>query len=1419
MSQNGSTVLSRDGSRSSMRRLAFSAGVLLLLVLGGLYTGSGGAGSPPAPHFQSPASPIAGHAAPAIRIHTFFTALHAQPWKISNTVAWKTGAYQQKLVVDSATFAPWETANLTNIFWTYASNGTNIPAWLENGTTSSSIATIWYLSLASIAKSPAFVVVDEDFASTSTTTFCKTCATGEAPNWTATYGAYDNGLVVFPMYDNFAGTSLNTYNWVSSFVTGSATINNGLTTTSTQTGHGTRPLCGLIAAHQNISGSFDQQAQIGAGGYGFSKQVGLFTTFNSTNVCSASFDILSEIDLSRQDYTPSNIYGIFSHTSAGNNYAVNTVTLHSKISAPYLMGLDQANDGTHNYANTSVNDTPLNSAGQRFGNLAPGATTVFGGIALWSQSGLAIGNITWWRETAEVATMPSAGAVPLAPTGFSVTSFTGTTVSLGWTNPPGTLSNVTLWQWTGSSCSGAATTSSLGVVTTATASSLSANTTYSFQIAAFNSTGMGLLSSCATQTTLHVPFTPTGLSGSHSGSTTIVWTWNNPPGTLTNATLFYQIGTVCKTSGFTSAVSLGVVATYSQTVTANQNYIAVVQLWNATGASAVSNCYEVAAFPNSPTGLTLVFNTISGTVDLIKLSWTNPVGPLTNLTVFYSERSTCAGATYSSADSTGSGGSTSDTLAFGFNPERNRVFVVVAYNATGASSPSSCLLVNSYPNIVPKVSAVPISGTAFKVYWTTNAGTYANYTVFYGTGLCNSLDHAQSTGGPTNQTTISGVATNLSYQVGVQAWNSTGAGLFLGVCATVTLAHVVFTVPITVTNHKPYPSGIRRGSIHPDTGATGTYEQNISLDSALYSAYFNSNLSNWDLTYSNGTPINTFIATNASVLSTNTLLWANLSSIPASSSITLYLQIYPKTSFFWNALGPIGVRPDFDATHYGAWDDGAVVFYAYWEFGGSLAALPGLWGTTYLSGAGSFTSTYYQIGGTGNHGGISLFNGLSSSLYNYQGYSTDVEAAVPTTTNTSGAVWGWGWGYAYTTGTGFIGAGGGNLLNSASPHEVMGYQNNGTAGALSVYNTTTPGNFSHQIYAGPTLYSISYPRQGTWNPASCTPACQNVYFYQNGSHAVNVTSPENYSVPSQSGPFTLLASSGVPFVNVYWADFRSMPTFGVFPSVFIQPPVPTPKNLSVIRAGTTYIYFLWNVTPTFVSSATIRYGPGSACSVFGSTISGPGPLSLNVTALSNATTYCFEVAVTINSTLSAFSLPLVASTLGHPIIGAPYGLGSTGQTTNAITLTWFNPSGVYLTNDTVWWGPNCTTLVFPVSTAGARNTLTVNGLAPASTYCFSVQAWQNRTPSSNLSNAIYASTLANGGSGGGPSGGCPANCGSGQHLPNGTTIANGVFNTQADWIFLAGVIVITAISIAVATAPDAYRARRRRKRGGGGADT
>ncbi|MBE5729864.1 hypothetical protein IHI26_00805, partial [Candidatus Parvarchaeota archaeon] len=130
-----------------------------------------------------------------------------------------------------------------------------------------------------------------------------------------------------------------------------------------------------------------------------------------------------------------------------------------------------------------------------------------------------------------------------------------------------------------------------------------------------------------------------------------------------------------------------------------------------------------------------------------------------------------------------------------------------------------------------------------------------------------------------------------------------------------------YYVPITITNSQ--------GSATPSP-----FQQEVVVDSADYQNYEASNLQNVEFLYSNGQIIPSWLESGASSSSTQTIYWLKLaSSIPAGSSITIYMEFAPKTTNLFNG-NTIGEAPQLSPT-YGEYDDGVDVFNGYWNFAGT----------------------------------------------------------------------------------------------------------------------------------------------------------------------------------------------------------------------------------------------------------------------------------------------------------------------------------------------------------------------------------------------------------------------------------------------------------------------------------------------------
>ncbi len=110
-----------------------------------------------------------------------------------------------------------------------------------------------------------------------------------------------------------------------------------------------------------------------------------------------------------------------------------------------------------------------------------------------------------WSACANATTEANAtngGGSPAAPTNLSATAASSSSIDLSWTNPSGALLDDYVATYSSLECTGSAVSINLGAVAqTFVSSGLSASTTYSFEVEASNSAGIGPASICAAATT------------------------------------------------------------------------------------------------------------------------------------------------------------------------------------------------------------------------------------------------------------------------------------------------------------------------------------------------------------------------------------------------------------------------------------------------------------------------------------------------------------------------------------------------------------------------------------------------------------------------------------------------------------------------------------------------------------------------------------------------------------------------------------------------------------------------------------------------------------------------------------------------------------------------------------------------------
>jgi hypothetical protein len=195
-----------------------------------------------------------------------------------------------------------------------------------------------------------------------------------------------------------------------------------------------------------------------------------------------------------------------------------------------------------------------------------------------------------------------------------------------------------------------------------------------------------------------------------------------------------------------------------------------------------------------------------------------------------------------------------------------------------------------------------------------------------------------------------------------------------------------------------------------------------------------------------------------------------------------------------------------------------------------------------------------------------------------------------------------------------------------------------------------------------------------------------------------------------------------------WASFTTGATTVALPSA------PTAPGVTV--EGTSSAYLKWvNPTGAPLLNSTIELSPG--CSGSGSQIStGGATQGWLLLGLTPDASYCARVSAWNVagegpfSSWTQFTTSANAPAAGRP--PAPTGLAATVLSNSTALLSWSNPGGGALVNDTIFLGSSCSALDQAVSTHGATEDWLASALVPGRTYCAQVTVW-NTVGESNAS--------------------------------------------------------------------------------------
>ena len=182
---------------------------------------------------------------------------------------------------------------------------------------------------------------------------------------------------------------------------------------------------------------------------------------------------------------------------------------------------------------------------------------------------------------------------PAAPANLTATAVSSSQINLTWTDSDSTEPGFKIERCTGAGCSDFAQIATVGAnVTSYSNTGLTASTSYSYRVRAYNAAGDSDYSNTAsavTQAAPALPAAPTNLVATAVSKSQINLTWTDNASNETGFSIERCKGATC--TNFSQIATVGAnVTSYANTrLTANTTYRYRVRAYNASGNSAYSN--------------------------------------------------------------------------------------------------------------------------------------------------------------------------------------------------------------------------------------------------------------------------------------------------------------------------------------------------------------------------------------------------------------------------------------------------------------------------------------------------------------------------------------------------------------------------------------------------------------------------------------------------------------------------------------------------------------------------------------------------------------------------------------------------------------------------------------------------------------
>jgi hypothetical protein len=409
-----------------------------------------------------------------------------------------------------------------------------------------------------------------------------------------------------------------------------------------------------------------------------------------------------------------------------------------------------------------------------FWGTGPGNYTDSSSVVPWASSyevpGLTAGTKYYFGVEAlnhhSFGPMGTANATPVgrptsplrAPSDLAVEQL-GLLPQLSWRNPPGLLTNTTVY-W-GASCSELANDASLpGSTTSFVAPAVPNGTTEWYAVAAWSSLGRSGLSNCVNDT----PPAPWVVYTTPQNDTSVaIYLFDNVSPVFDHTVRYGPAS--CTAFPYDSATGNGGPWAYVGGLDRSASYCFEAASWSYGGESPWSPPVVASTYgsvPGPPTGVAAVPDPLGRVV----VGWSNPTGPVLNDTVLWGDSCGTLG------NATSTGGPTTSWPVLGVPNGTAEWFAVTAWSPSGESIPSPC--VSDAPARPSIISAVPEGAGAIALVISDNGGPAYNHSILYGPLPCGAGQFERSAGGPSDRVLLPGLAPSTPYCLQVATWSYGG---------------------------------------------------------------------------------------------------------------------------------------------------------------------------------------------------------------------------------------------------------------------------------------------------------------------------------------------------------------------------------------------------------------------------------------------------------------------------------------------------------------------------------------------------------------------------------------------------------------------------------------------------------------------